>query len=147
MRCPRVNYFAPQNFIISEAGYNKWFGKEIIMAITVRDLWLYDPNFDQKKIQYLTGKRDFKKNDTVTLSRVAGLNDKDLSVFVAQKEGKSFVNSIRDDNMRAQIAEASGVGSTKQDKNNKNNKNNVPQVIPMDKSVFDINNQRKKEVV
>lgn len=49
--------------------------------------------------------------------------------------------------MRAQIAEASGVGNTKQDKNNKNNKNNVPQVIPMDKSVFDINNQRKKEVV
>ncbi len=103
------------------------------MAITVRDLFQYDANFDRAKIERLTGKKDFKKTDTVDLTRLASLNDKDLSVFVAEKEGKSFVNSITDDNMKTQVADAAGLKTE-----NKNNQSaNIPANIPMDKSVFD----------
>lgn len=104
------------------------------MAITVRDLYQYDENFNYAKIQRLTGKTNFKKTDTVDLSRLAALNDKDLSVFVAEKEGKSFLNSISDDNMRAQVADVAGLNSNQ----NQNNQNKpIPADIPMDKSVFD----------
>ncbi len=103
------------------------------MGITVRDLFQYDPNFDSAKIQRLTGKKDYKKTDTIDLSRLAALNDKDLSIFVAEKEGNSFVTSITDDNMRTQVADAAGLKTE-----NKNDRNaNIPASIPMDKSVFD----------
>ena len=61
------------------------------MAITVKDLFQYDPNFEPAKIRRLTGKTNYKKSDTVDLSRLAALNDKDLSVFAAKKEGKTFL--------------------------------------------------------
>lgn len=57
----------------------------------------------------LTGKSNYKKSDIVDLSRLAALNDKDLSVFVAKKEGKTFLNSIQDDNMRTQITNAAHI--------------------------------------
>lgn len=101
------------------------------MAITVRDLYQYNEDFEWAKIQRLTGKNKPKKTDTVDLSRLAALNDKDLSIFVAEKEGKSFLNNIQDDGMRTQIADASGI----QTGNNKDV--GVPANIPMDKSVFD----------
>ena len=103
------------------------------MAITVKDLFQYDANFDPVKIRRLTGKTNYKKTDTVDLSRLAALNDKDLSVFAARKEGKSFLGSIQNDDMRTQVADASGMNNKQTEKNN-----NIPQVIPMDKSVFDI---------
>ena len=112
------------------------------MSITVKDLFQYDPNFDKAKIQRLTGKKNYKKSDTIDLSRLAGLNDKDLSIFAAQKEGKTFVNYIQDDNMRTQIADASGV-KIDDKKENKSNANNVTN-IPMDKSIFDIDKQEQK---
>ena len=59
----------------------------VIMSITVKDLFQYDPNFDNAKLQRLTGKKDYQKTDTINLSRLAGLNDKDLSIFAAKKEG------------------------------------------------------------
>lgn len=100
----------------------------VIMTITVKDLFLYDANFDSAKIKRLTGKANYKKTDTVNLSRLAALNDKDLSVFVAKKEGKLFLNSIQNDKMQTQLADAAGI-------KNGNGKNaNMP--IPMDKSVF-----------
>lgn len=107
------------------------------MAITVRDLFQYDPNFDQAKIRRLTGKTKYKKTDTVDLSRLAALNDKNLSVFAARKEGKSFVNSIQDDKMKTQIADAAGIKNEAKNQNNEND--NIPANIPMDKSVFDLN--------
>lgn len=110
------------------------------MSITVKDLFQYNPNFDKAKLEYLTGKKNYTKKDIINLSRVVSMNDKDLSVFVAEKEGKSFVNSITDDNMRTQVADASNI---KNDKVNKNKENtNMPQYIPMDKSVFDIQRLR-----
>ena len=99
------------------------------MAITVKDLFQYDSNFDVVKIRRLTGKTNFKKTDVVDLTQLAALNDKDLSIFVAKKEGQSFLNSITDNNIKMQVADASGI---------KNQKDAIPKDIPMDKSVFDI---------
>lgn len=109
------------------------------MSLTVRDLFQYDPNFDQAKIRLLTGKKEYKKTDTVDLTRLAALNDKSLSVFAAEKEGKAFVNSIKNDNMRAQVADAAGI---KNEKNNNNKKDDVPAIIPMEKSIFDIDKKK-----
>lgn len=106
------------------------------MAITVKDLFQYDPNFDQAKIRRLTGKTNYKKSDSVDLSRLAALNDKDLSVFAAKKEGKSFLNSIQDDNMRTKIADAARIKNEEKTQNNKNA--DTPAGIPMNKSIFDI---------
>ena len=103
----------------------------VVMAITVKDLYQYNENFEWAKIQRLTGKSNPEKTDTVDLSRLAALNDKNLSVFVAEKEGKSFLNSISDDNMRTQVADVAGLN------NNQNQNNPVPSSIPMGKSVFD----------
>lgn len=85
------------------------------MSITVEDLFQYNPSFDLTKIKYLTGKTDFQEKDTVDLTRLAALNDKNLSIFAAQKEGKSFVNSIKDDNMRTQIAQAVKINADNED--------------------------------
>ena len=112
------------------------------MSITVKDLFQYDPNFDKAKLQRLTGKKDYKKNDTVDLSRLAALNDKDLSIFAAKKEGKTFVNYINDDNMRIQIADAAHTNYEEKTQNNKNDKLNVD--IPKDKSIFEINKNEGK---
>ncbi len=112
------------------------------MSITVKDLFQYDPNFDKAKIQRLTGKKNYKKTDTIDLSRLAGLNDKDLSIFAAQKEGKTFVNYIQDDNMRTQVSDAAGVKIDGK-KENKSNADNVTN-IPTDKSIFDIDKQEQK---
>lgn len=60
------------------------------MSITVKDLFQYDSNFDQAKIRRLTGKKDYKKSDIIDLSRLAALNDKDLSIFVAKKRRQIF---------------------------------------------------------
>lgn len=110
------------------------------MSITVKDLFQYDPNFDNAKLQRLTGKKDYQKTDTINLSRLAGLNDKDLSIFAAKKEGRVYVNHIQDDNMRTQIADASGV-KIDDVNNNMANTNNVTN-IPMDKSIFDIEKEK-----
>ncbi len=91
--------------------------KGLVMSLTVRDLFQYDSNFDPAKIRRLTGKSDYKKTDTVDLSRLAALNDRDLSIFVAKKEGKSFVKSIQNDNTRAQVANAAKINDEKQQNN------------------------------
>lgn len=111
------------------------------MSITVKDLFQYDPNFDRVEIQRLTGKKDYKKTDTVDLSRLAALNDKDLSIFAAKKEGKTFVNYIKDDNMRTQVADASGVKINDEKQQSNQNSNNASN-IPMDKSIFDIEKEK-----
>lgn len=112
------------------------------MSITVKDLFQYDPNFEPAKIRRLTGKTNYKKSDTVDLSRLAALNDKDLSVFAAKKAGKRFLNSIQDENMRKQIADASHI-KNEEGQVNKQNENNAASHIPMDKSIFDIEKQEK----
>ncbi len=114
------------------------------MGITVKDLFQYDPNFDPAKIRRLTGKSDYKKTDSVDLARLAALNDNDLSIFVARKD-KTVLNYINNDNVRAQVADASHVKNVKSEKTNKNEQNNSNiGAIPMDKSIFDI---KEKEAV
>lgn len=110
------------------------------MTITVKDLFQYDPNFEPAKIRRLTGKSNYKKSDIVDLSRLAALNDKDLSVFAAKKEGKTFLNSIQDDNMQVQIANAAHIKNEEKTQNNKNDK--MPAGIPMDRSIFDIDKKK-----
>ena len=89
------------------------------MTITVKDLFQYNPNFEPATIKRLTGKTNYKKSDSVDLSRLAALNDKDLSVFAAKKEGKTFLNSIQDDNMRTQISSAAHIKNEEKTQNNK----------------------------
>lgn len=127
MLCPKYacsNNFRPFVFIMIE--------RTVIMSITVKDLFQYNPNFDPKKIEYLTGKKNYDKKDTINLSRVEGLNDIDFSIFVADKEGKSFVNSIKDDKMKISVTKAIG------DDNNQEQNKSVSADIPMDKSIFDL---------
>lgn len=112
------------------------------MSITVKDLFQYDPNFDKAKIQRLTGKKNYKKSDIIDLSRLAGLNDKDLSIFAVKKEGNSFVNYIQNDNIRLQVADASGI-KIDNDNKNKSGSGNATN-IPMDKSILDIYKENKK---
>lgn len=101
------------------------------MSITVMDVYKKFPDFGYEKMKKLTGKSDFEDGDTIQLSRIAAFGDKNLSIFAAEKEGKPFVNTIQDDNMKAQIADASGI------KTDNAQNANVPAYIPMDKSVFD----------
>ncbi len=110
----------------------------VIMGITVKDLFQYDPNFDPVKIRRLTGKSNYKETDTVDLYRLAALNDKNLSIFAAKKDS-GLVNYITDDSMRAQVAEAAHVKNVKNENVNKNKQKiyNI-NTIPMDKSIFDI---------
>ncbi len=112
------------------------------MTITVKDLFQYDPNFPKIKIQRLTGKQDYEKTDTVDLSRLAALNDKDLSIFGAKKDNR-LINYINDDNTRKEVADASHVKNTKNTNENEKNNYNVGN-IPMNKSIFDI---KEKQVV
>ena len=89
-------------------------------------------------------KSNYKKTDSVDLSRLAALNDKDLSIFAAKKD-RGVINYITDDGMRAQVADASHVKNVKNEKTNKNEQNNSNAgTIPMDKSIFDI---KEKEAV
>lgn len=110
------------------------------MAITVKDLFQYDPNFEPAKIRRLTGKTNYKKSDIVDLSRLAALNDKNLSIFAAKKEGKTFLNAIQDDNMRKKISEESHIKNEDENQNIQNA--NTAMSIPMDKSIFDIDKQK-----
>ena len=90
------------------------------MSLTVKDLFQYDSNFDPAKIRRLTGKSDYQKTDTIDLSRLAALNDRNLSIFAAKKEGKSFVKSIQNDNMRAQVSNAAKINDgTQQNSQNR----------------------------
>ncbi len=116
----------------------------VVMAITVKDLLQYNANFDPVKIRRLTGKTEFKKSDTIDLTKLIALNDNDLSIFVAKKEGKSFVNSILDDNMRSTVADGAGIKGIKNDNSKQNQNNFIPNNIPMDVSIMDIAKQQKQ---
>lgn len=116
------------------------------MGLTVKDLFEYDINFEPAKIRRLTGKTNYKKNDSIDLLRLAALNDKNLSIFAAKKD-KGVVSYITDDSIRTQVANASNVKDVK-NKNTKENEqkyNNIT-TIPMKKSIFDINKNVKKVV-
>ena len=60
------------------------------MAITVKDLFQYDPNFEPAKIRRLTGKTNYKKSDTVDLSRLAALMIKVYQFSLPKKRARHF---------------------------------------------------------
>jgi hypothetical protein len=80
------------------------------MAYTVQDVYtkFYD-RYTERDLQFLTGKKDFKKDTELDPSRVLSFNDENLTGSVAKKEGKSFINSIHDEKLQARIATASNV--------------------------------------
>lgn len=102
------------------------------MSITVKEVCA---KFDLSEVELkrLTGKTDFKPNDNIDLSKIESLGNKNLSIWVAEKEGKAFVYNIQDDDMRKQIACDAGIKT----EDNAQKNANLPAYIPMDKSVFD----------
>jgi phosphoribosylformylglycinamidine (FGAM) synthase-like amidotransferase family enzyme len=107
------------------------------MAVTVKNLYEYDPNFDYKKIVKLVGRTNFKQTDTIDLKKVEGLGDKKLTTYVADKEGKSYINTIYDENLQAQVAKDTNTTLS----NQQNQQNSDP--MSMDGSVWNI--ARNKE--
>jgi hypothetical protein len=102
------------------------------MAVTVKNLYEFDPNFDPKKIVKLVGRTNFKKTDTIDLKKVEGLGDKKLTTYVADKEGKSYINTIYDENLQAQVAK-----DTNTTLSNQQSQQN-PDPMSMDGSLFNV---------
>ena len=63
---------------------------------------------------------------------------------MAQKEGKSFTNMLTDSKREA-VIEAGAIKQTENNKDKKQDKKSIPSHIPMDKSVFDIENTKTKK--
>lgn len=66
-----------------------------LMSITVKQL---SDNFKYLKFddfKYLTGKSsNIQDDDTVSLSKLATYNKRDIQVFTAKKEGENFLNML-----------------------------------------------------
>lgn len=114
------------------------------MAITVGDIYKQFPTFKKEDmIKLMDGRDDFTGRDTVSLANIAsykGEYAKELSIFTAQKEGKSFVNMCQE-SKRTEISQGIN-GNSKDDKNVADN-GVVPQNVPMDMSIFDVAKQRE----
>lgn len=113
------------------------------MAITVGAIYTQFPNFNpEDMIKLMNGRTDFSGNDEIPLSNIAsyqGRYSKDLSIFAAKSEGESFIKLVDKDNS-AKIQKQAGINSDKADKNNQ-----TEGIIPMDKSIFDIENEKSKK--
>ena len=90
------------------------------MSITVKQLgdkfkYLKDADF-----KYLTGKspEDIKDNDTVSLSRLAKYNKRDIQIFAAKKEKQNFLGLLQGKNQTV-ISKEAGI-TTKESKNTTN---------------------------
>ncbi|MCM1009467.1 MAG: hypothetical protein NC390_01130 [Fusobacterium sp.] len=111
------------------------------MAITVGDIYTAFPTFKPKDMIDLMGTEKFNGRSEVSLSKIAhykGGMAKELSVFTAKKEGKSYTNMLSQTE-RQNVSEKANINAD----GNKQDKKPVPQNIPMDTSVFDVN---KKQV-
>ncbi len=121
------------------------------MTITVGDIYGKFPGFNPKDmIALMNGRTDFDGSDTVSLSNLASYNGSyasQLSVFVAEREGKSFTNMLPK-NQRNTVNVAAGISET--DNNSKDKKTDkavsTPE-IPMDTSIFDIAGNETRKMV
>ena len=117
------------------------------MAITVGDIYTAFPTFNPKDMIALVGKDNYNGRSQVSLSKIASYQGgmaQELSIFVAQKEGKSFTNMLTDSKREA-VIEAGAIKQTENNKDKKQDKKSIPSHIPMDKSVFDIENTKTKK--
>lgn len=108
------------------------------MTITVGDIYTAFPNFNPKDIITMLGSKDFDGKTVVPLSRIAALDNKNLSIFATQKEKDQFTNLLSEAR-RPEYIEAAGLQTNNKD----NKKNGNSQAIPMNKSIFDIDAQKK----
>lgn len=128
----------------------RFFLKGWFMGITVGDIYSAFPNFSREAmIKLMNGRKDFEGKDAVPLINIArykGQFDKELSIFTAKEEGKSFISLVSDEHNRNELAKTANISL-----DNNYNKNNitetaVPQaVIPMGTSVFDIAAQKRSQ--
>ncbi len=109
------------------------------MTITVGDIYTQFPGFNPKDmITLMNGRTDFDGSDTVPLANIAGYSGgyaRELSIFTAKQEGKSFTGMLHGEEGKKISAEA-GI----QDDTHKSDKKarGIPSSIPMDTSVWDI---------
>lgn len=108
------------------------------MGITVGDIYTKFPQFPPEAMERLVGSKNFDGRTAINLSNLATYNGqyaKDLSVFVAQREGVDYTNLLSGSRKEETIKTA----GVKDDSQN-SFALNKPQggAIPMDTSVFDI---------
>ena len=127
-----------------------WCGVVWCGVITVGDIYGQFPGFNPKDmIALMNGRTDFDGSDTVSLSNIASYNGSfasELSVFVAEKEGKSFTNMLPK-NQRITVNAAAGISETDNSKDKKTDKAVSTPEIPMDTSIFDIAGNETRKMV
>lgn len=111
------------------------------MTITVGDIYTQFPTFKpEDMIKLMNGRTDFNGRDTVSLTNIAAYKGgfaEELSIFTAQREGKSFVNMFSEDR-RQDIAQAAHIQVDNTDNDKNDEQKTVPAHIAMGTSVFDI---------
>lgn len=111
------------------------------MAITVGDIYKQFPTFrPEDMVKLMNGRTDFNGRDTVSLQNIAtfkGQYDKELSVFVAKKEGKSFVGMLNGSKLE-NVQKETGIQANKKDSSQK--KQGAGH-IAMNTSIFDVAKQ------
>lgn len=119
------------------------------MAITVGDIFTQFPGFRPDDMITLMGCSDYNGRTQVSLGKIAHYNGtmaKELSVFTAGKEGKTYLNMLSE-NSRAEISLLAGINETENNSNEKNTDKSLLPKIPMGKSVFDIKNEEPEKMV
>ncbi len=109
------------------------------MSITVKALWSAFGNLQHDDIVKITGRNDFKKSDTISLSRIAGYNGtsaNDISIWAAKNEGESYTRLL-DDSQKVKISQAAGLKETNSNNNSK---------MSMNKSIFDVSSKKEKSL-
>ena len=108
------------------------------MTITVSDIYTKFPTFRQEDmVKLMNGRTDFNGRDTVSLQNIAafnGENAKELSVFVAKKEGNSFVGMLNGSKLES-VQKETGVQANK---NNGSENKQGTDYIAMNTSIFDV---------
>ena len=84
------------------------------MSITVEQLGNKFKYLKSSDFKYLTGKssENIKDDDTVSLSKLAKYNKRDIQIFAAKKEGTPFLGMLKGEN-RVNIAKETGINDDK----------------------------------
>ena len=108
------------------------------MGITVGDIYTKFPQFPPEAMEKLVGSKNFNGRTAINLSNLALYNGqyaKDLSVFIAEKEGVNYTNLLSG-SKKEETTKLAGINDNTQNSVASNNLQNGG--IPMDTSVFDI---------
>ena len=109
------------------------------MGITVEQIYKQFPQFKDSDMEKLVGSSSFNGQTVVSLNRFASYNGqyaKDLSIFVAEKEGVNYTKLLSG-NKKEETTKLAGINDDMQDTLASTNKPKSNS-IPMGVSVFDI---------